>query len=329
MQSNKTQTSNLQDLFGFRGTSGIIQAMFPKSENPYIPKFIPTFKFEKEITRDVLFLINNPDPNFGLWIAGPKGCAKTTTPMMVASKLNIPVMRVQGHEDLEVHELVGKLIPNGQGGFDFLEGPLTIAVEKGYLFILDEAGQVPPHVAVWLNAVLEGQPYVLEGDGSRLVSIHPDFRFIATSNSNGMGDQTGHYSGEQVMNSAFMDRFIVVEKDYAPKKEEIGILKSTCPSLTDEICERMVDYANTVRSLFKGSFRQPKGYDEVNLESSSINNTLSTRALCHWGKLMEAFENAPSPYLYGLERVLLNKCESHEKMALKQLAKAMMEGNKS
>ena len=323
--SNRTVQSNLSI---FNQTANVGIDILPDTSNPYVPKRIDSYVFDRSLLRDTLFVLNNSDQDMGLWFAGPKGCGKTTCIKQVANRMNYPMITIQGHERLEIEDLVGfNKIINGQ--FQFVPGPLTIAMEQGTLFTLDEADQCPPSVTVCLHDILEGEPLLLSSDGSRIVQPHPDFRLFATGNSNGLGDMSGQYGGVLVQNTAYMDRFIVANVDYVDPQIEAAIIKGKYPGLTDEITERMVDYANTVRSLFTGNFKQPTKYTDVQIDGSTqISSTLSTRGVMHWAKLANAFKNAPNPMMYGLERVLINKAESAERIALTQLAKAMLEGAK-
>lgn len=327
MQTNRTINETMS-IFGINAKVAI-NVMPIDNTNPYIPKLNSEYQFDKELLRDALYILNNDDQDLGLWLAGPRGCGKTTAITQIANRMNYPIISFMGHERREVEDFTGmnKLV---NGNFEFVDGPLVKAMENGYIFLLDEADQCPPSVTVFLNGVLEGHPLVLDADNSRVVIPHPDFRFVATGNSNGQGDMSGNYGGVQVMNAAYMDRFLVLDLDYASAKQELSILKNAVPELTEDMLDRMVDYANSVRGLFKGKFRKTSKYPEMSSfdAKGQVTVTMSTRGLLHWAKMVIKFRNAPNPMLYGLERILLNKCEPSERIALQQLAKAMLEGAK-
>lgn len=77
---------------------------------------------------------------------------------------------------------------------------------------------------------------------------HPMFRFVATANTNGAGDDTGLYQGTQRQNLAFTDRFILCEMGYPDPSVEKKLLRDRYPALPVSLCETMVDYASSVAS---------------------------------------------------------------------------------
>jgi cobaltochelatase CobS len=80
-----------------------------------------------------------------------------------------------------------------------------------------------------LNDILEGAPLVIAQNGGEVIRPHPKFRFIATGNSTGTGDQTGLYQGVLQQNLAFLDRFRLLEVGYADTDTEETILARAAP----------------------------------------------------------------------------------------------------
>ncbi len=62
---------------------------------------------------------------------------------------------------------------------------------------------------------------------------HNKFRFIATGNSAGSGDQTGLYFGVLQQNLAFLDRFRIIEATYSEPSVEEAILENVAPGLPE------------------------------------------------------------------------------------------------
>lgn len=162
-----------------------------------------------------------------VFIFGPTGCGKTSGAKELAAALNQPVRRVQMNKDWEYEAFVGckELVqtPEGNTITTFEDGVLTEAIRKGYWFLLDEMDAAPPDILLALQGVLEDGVLVLPT--GEVVEPHPDFRLIATGNTNGRGDDTGLYAGTHVLNEATLDRFgVVIKADYPDTPTSIKIL---------------------------------------------------------------------------------------------------------
>ena len=172
-------------------------------------------------------------------------------------------------------------VKNGNMSFEY--GPLALAMRYGGLALLNEIDLTSPEVAAGLNGVLDGSPLCIAENGGELITPHPLFRFAATANTNGGGDETGLYQGTQRQNLAFADRFILCEVGYPDPAVEEKLLRQRFPALPENLCKTMVDYANEVRKLFMGESSQS------NL-SNSIEVTFSTRSLLRWADLTVRFQ---------------------------------------
>ena len=83
----------------------------------------------------------------------------------------------------------------------------------------------------------EGKGLLLTEDGGRLVKPHPLFRFVATANSRGQGDEYGVYAGVRPMNGALLNRFpMFIEVDYMSGEEE-GAMLTKMYSLLKILCK--------------------------------------------------------------------------------------------
>ena len=277
----------------------------------YTPKIDPLYAFH-ESSRDVIvwFLMDKADP---LYIYGPSGCGKSSQIRQIAARLNYPVFEATGHDRLEFPDLVGHLSVK-DGNMEFQDGPLTMAMKQGGIFLFNEADLCSPSTLAGLNTILDGSPLCIAENGGELVEPNPMFRFIVTANSNGSSDDTGLYQGVMRQNIAFMDRFIVVEVGYPKTEVEVNLLQQKFPQIPTDILTKMVDFANDVRKNFMGN----------STAHDALEVTLSTRTLIRWAELTMAFQplskQGISPVMYALNRALGFRASTTSRVALAEMA---------
>lgn len=213
-----------------------------------IPDIDDGYVFRPDELKDVVMAIQLNIPTL-VW--GYHGAGKTTLVEQVCARLNRPTLRVQHTDTTEESHIVGQMVVrNGATEFDY--GPLAEAMMRGWVYLADEYDFAHPAVIAVYQAVLEGKPlYIKEAPPSqRLVKPHPHFRFMATGNTNGSGDDTGLYSGTKIGNAAAYSRFgITIQVDYPEQKTEIAILKGKLP-LTQDVAEKLVDFAGRIRTMY-------------------------------------------------------------------------------
>lgn len=315
------QTQNITLSTFIEGTPGTFPGFAPGHKlASIVPPKTEGYQFQVDNLRDVLAFLANSNGD-GLFLSGPTGCGKTSLILETAARLNWPVRRVNGHARLELHDLVGSmsLAPAEGGGAvtQFAHGPLALAMKEGSIFILDEIDLVDPSIAASLNAILEGNPLVITENGGEVIHPHPNFRFIATGNTTGMGDDTGSYSGTVQQNLAYLDRFWIIQVSYPEEAVEKKILEAYFgETLNPQIRTNMVRLANEVRKQFIGTGR----------EGASLSITFSTRTLIRWGQMILAYSRSPIPgskLEYALDRALTMRARPHEREAVIAMAKAI------
>lgn len=182
-------------------------------------------------------------------LTGGTGVGKTTHILQMAARIKQPVLRINFNGETRMSDLVGKVsVINGETVW--VDGVLPSAMRKGYWLLLDELDFADPAVLSLLHPVLEADSQlVLKENGGEIIRPHENFRLFATANSIGaMEDRAGAYDGTNKMNEAFLDRWQVILVNNLPEKEEIAVVKSKVPGLSNVMAKRIVQFANKARA---------------------------------------------------------------------------------
>lgn len=215
---------------------------------------------------------------FPVFITGPTGNGKSTTVEQLCSNHNRPLIRVNINAVMDEEYLIGSktLI---DGTVYVVEGPVLIAMRKGYILLLDELDAASANAILCLQGVLEGKPYYFKSTNEWIVPS-PGFNVIATANTKGKGSDDGRYIGTNVLNEAFLERFaVVLEQGYPPEKQELLIMKNIMKSLNcydEAIAAALVKWATVSRKTF---------------EEGAIQDVITTRRLIHIVNAYSMFDN--------------------------------------
>lgn len=254
-------TSNFfHDVFGFkssnkdamspRGTPIPIdvhdRAALPEAVAMMIPDPDPDYVFDPGMTKTVVMALTMKIPVY-LW--GHAGVGKSSLFENVCARMNRGYIRVNHTANMEEADVEGRYVVNAAGEMVFENGPLVDAMEQGLVYCADEYDFAPPMVLSVYQAVLEGKPLFIKAANKKVLP-HPNFRFVATGNTNGAGDETGLYQGTMMQNAANYERFGVVERvDYMPAKSEIEIITRKTSATTAD-AETIVKFANAMRDAY-------------------------------------------------------------------------------
>lgn len=295
---------SIAQLFGINAPASITVEV-GETNDPRIPA-AENYTFNEGFLRDFLAFLKISRGKEAFYIVGPTGSGKTSGVMQVAARLRVPVHSVTAHSRLEVPEIIGRFVVVN-GSMQWVDGPLVVAMKTGSWFVINEFDYLEPPTAAGLNSVLEGCPLEIPETGE-LVVAHPNFRFIATANTNGAGDQTGLYQGTLRQNIAAMDRFFITQVDYPSVEDETKILAATAAALPESIRSAMIKVANDIRSLFV------QGEADV---------TLSIRTLCRWATYAMMFQGMAAkggdPIMYAFDRALGFRTDTDSRKVLHEV----------
>lgn len=277
----------LTDLFGFpeaqvtNKQGNIMSArVFDKSEMDaedlaFIPAVDNDYIFNIDLTKIALMALELNKPGL-FW--GFHGTGKTTQWEQVCARTNRPFQRVQHTINTEEAHVLGQWmvvqeVTTDSAGNEHVHavtkfnlGPLPIAMMRGHVYCADEYDFGLPSVLAVYQPVMEGKALIIKDAPPefRVIRPHPNFRFVATGNTNGGGDETGLYQGTQLQNAANYSRFgITKQVGYMDAKIEAAVIAGKSGIRMQE-ATTIVKFATEVRKLFA---------------AGQISNTVSPREL--------------------------------------------------
>lgn len=286
--------------FNAKGLPIMISTIHDAEAKDFIPEIDDGYVYDIEELKDVLLGIELNKPTL-VW--GHKGCGKSTLFEQISARTGRPMMRVQHTVNTEESHIVGMWTVKN-GGTVFELGPLPMAMLNGWIYMADEYDFGMPSVLSCYQAVLEGKALVIkEADSAnRIIKPHPNFRFVATGNTNGSGDDSGLYVGTNVQNSANYDRFgVVLKKNYMSVSMEVKVLMGQVRGLDPLEAKKLADFAKIVRDAF---------------ESSKISDTVSPRGLINAADI----GLRKASMIRGLELSFINKLSNIDREVVSAIA---------
>lgn len=271
--------------------------------------------FDTVLLKIMQLWISPRAPRHNLMLIGNAGTGKTSSILQFAARMNIPVWSLGCSGKTRYEHLVGSLQLR-DGNTVWQDGPLLSAWRFGGIFLANEITRMDAGEQMRLVDALDKQGRITIGETGEVVARHPAFRFAATGNSGGFGDESGAYAGEKVSSFAFMDRFIVEEVMPLSEEDEIALVKHAAPALTDDLVKGMVDLARTVRESFVGN-------------GGALRLTISPRALCDWATMTAELRSMKGiePPRKALELIVLNGKPKEDQQVVIELYQNWMRGS--
>lgn len=245
------------------------------SDEIYVPavdnNFIPWGEYQnvKRIVDSRMF--------FPLYISGMSGNGKTIMVEQACAKSKREYVRVQISPETDEDDLLGGFrLVNGETVFQ--HGPVIKAMQRGAILLIDELDRGSNKI-MCLQGVLEGKPILIKKTGETISPAH-GFNVIATANTKGRGSDDGRYVAAQIIDEAFIERFVAsIDQPYPEFATELKIVKKHMTSFEcedDEFANKLVSWSSVIRATFEN-----EGVDEI----------VSTRRLCHIVKSFAIFRD--------------------------------------
>ena len=227
--------------------------------HPHVPDVDEDYQFDQSALRRVLraLLMNKP-----IYLHGHTGSGKTTLIEQIAARLNWPVVRLNLHGEITQMDLLGREVLRNKGGTtvsEYVTGPVPQAMAGPNILLLDEVDYIRANVSYALQRALEGKGLMLTEDGGRIITPHPQFRFVGTGNTQMKGDEYGMYREARIQSSAFINRWSNwVHVDYMTKSARRKLIKAKVPGFAEELLEKTVQYTvEHLRAFTSAEIIQP------------------------------------------------------------------------
>lgn len=261
-----------------------------------IPELDPAYQPQEEQVEQCVRAIEDEDK---IMINGPTGSGKSSMVKYICAKTGRPLIRINMNGDVESSAIFGQIVVE-DGATVWKDGAATEAMKYGAILLVDEWEVMPPEIAMGFQNPLEkgGYLFLKEKPGTaadKIVRMHKDCRLIFCGNTVGQGDDTGHFAGVNVQNTATLDRFdTVIYLGYLNEEHETNVLKNVVPDLEPKIIRKMLQFADLVRTAH--------GQGNITL-------TMSPRTLMNWGRKIVEYGNIKTALQYSF----LNKLRDSDK----------------
>lgn len=272
----------------------------PETLRMFVPPIDDGYVFQIDLLKSCIMAL---EINVPMLTWGHMGTGKSTIWEQICAHTGRPMMRIQHTRNTEESDVVGQwTVKDGRTVFEL--GPLAFAMKFGLTYVADEYDFGMPSVLSLYQPVLEGKALIIkEADAeNRIIQPHPQFRMVATGNTNGTGDDTGLYQGTLLQNAANYERFGIVEEvGYMDRKIEIQVVSAQA-GVPKEIAETLVQFGTMCREAFK---------------AGKISLPPSPRALINAGKV----GTRRGDFHVGLRLAYVNRLSSIDREAANELLK--------
>lgn len=187
-----------------------------------------------------------------LFYVGKPGCGKTA---MIEAAIHDwdyshGIVTMQCNGSTTASDFVGGLKPQPDGSFLWVDGPLTIAMERGMGLYVDEIGRVDPKELLVLYSVMDGRGTleIPEHPQRGTITVQPGFFVIASTNPDAVGC---------VMDDALLSRFsspIEYTTDFGVAVKYLGVptdVAALARDMTKAVKAGTAYWAPTMRSLLQ------------------------------------------------------------------------------
>lgn len=303
----------IEKLFGIPGAAVPAPVRLPDASLPAeaYPTATEPYRFPELLLKKLLRFFAGDPARKNLLLIGEPGVGKTSVILEVCARLRVPVFALSCSGRTRFAHMIG--------GYEFVggetrwrDGPLVRAMRSGGVFLANEVTRLDAGEQMNLAEALDGSATVTIPDTGEVVRAQHGFRFVATGNTAGHGDDSGAYPGEKAASVAFIDRFQKIAVEHLPHDEEKALVMTT--GVPEQVAEKMVKMANEIRSQFIG-------------RGGQFRTIFSTRSLMIWAKEAQGYaliKGLQDPLTEALNDTILNGAPGDEREVVHQIWKKWM-----
>ena len=270
--------------------------------NELVPTLDPDYIFDAPTT---LAILNGFSHSKKVIVHGNFGTGKSTHITQIAARLNWPCIRINLDSHISRIDLIGKdsiVLKDGKQVTKFKEGILPWAFQNPVALVFDEYDAGRPDVMFVLQRILESDGSFTLLDKNKVIKQNKYFRLFATSNTIGLGDTSGLYSGTNILNQAQLDRWeIVTSLNYLSLEKEMKIILAKNKKLNNAKGKEKVANMIKVASLTRKGFT-----------AGDISTVMSPRTVLNWCSNADIFKDIGIAFRV----TYLNKCDDAEKKTI-------------
>ena len=220
--------------------------------HPDVPFVDENFLFHPDTLGPALYGLAFNKPTM---VYGHTGTGKSSFINQIGARCNFPTYRINLDSEITRLDMIGRdtlIEKDGITVSKFVDGILPSVMNTPCIIQCDEVDFARPDVLYAMQPVLEeGGSLRITEDGGRVVPRHKWCHIFATANTRGQGDEHGMYQGARVQSQAFLDRFQMwIDMPYLEYSEEVTLLKSRVPAITQGMADTLVRIAHAVREAF-------------------------------------------------------------------------------
>jgi len=168
-------------------------------------------------------------------------------------------IKSQGHDSYTSEELIGgpgfKFDDNGNRHVVERLGQGIEAAVYGHTLLSDEWEASPSGVLARAHGLFDMKirrmEFFIDGLGNRTYVKHPEFRYMFTGNTRGLGEDDIQYNHAQPQSRAFIDRMgYMVEVGYMTPDAENSLISKREPGIPRSVLKKMIEACNNVRKQY-------------------------------------------------------------------------------